>query len=92
MTCWPCFSSLSIPYLFFILFTVTVIDQNLSLTKLGKRSQEVFKDVLVGALQLIEASHDTPYMWNLKRNYINKFTKQRLTDLENALMVAGGKQ
>ena len=30
-------------------------------------------------------------MWNLKRNATNECTKQRLTDLENKLMVAGGR-
>ena len=30
-------------------------------------------------------------MWNLKRNYTNELTKQKLTDLENELTVAEGK-
>ena len=43
-----------------------------------------------------EMSYDIPYMWNLKENQkymiqMNLLTKQRLTDLENKLMVAGGK-
>ena len=38
-----------------------------------------------------EISHDIPYMWNLKRNDSNELTKQRLTNLENELMVARGK-
>ena len=38
-----------------------------------------------------EISYDIPYMWNLKRYNTNELTKQRLTDLENELMVAGGK-
>jgi len=32
------------------------------------------------------------YMWNLKRNGTDEFTKQRLTDLENKLKVACGKE
>jgi len=36
-------------------------------------------------------SYDIPYIWNLKRNDTNRFIKQRLTDLENKLMVGGGK-
>ena len=35
--------------------------------------------------------YDIPYMWNLKRNDTNELTKQRLTDLENELVVARGK-
>ena len=31
-------------------------------------------------------------MWNPKRNDTNELTKQRLTDLENKLMVARGKR
>ena len=31
------------------------------------------------------------YMWNLKRNYTNEPTKEKETDLENRLMVAGGR-
>ena len=34
--------------------------------------------------------YDIPFMWNLKRNDTNKITKQRLTDLENELMVVRG--
>ena len=30
-------------------------------------------------------------MWNLKRNYKNELNKKRPPDLENKLMVAGGK-
>ena len=30
-------------------------------------------------------------MWNLKRNDTNELTIQRFTDLENKLMVSGGK-
>ena len=30
-------------------------------------------------------------MWNLKRNYGNEITKQRITDLEKELTVAEGK-
>ena len=37
-----------------------------------------------------EISYDIPFMWNLKRNYTNKITKQRLTDLENELLVVRG--
>ena len=37
-----------------------------------------------------EISHDIPHMWNLK-NDSNELTKQRLTNLENELMVARGK-
>ena len=37
-----------------------------------------------------EISYDIPFMWNLKRNDTNKITKQRLTDLENELMVVRG--
>ena len=33
--------------------------------------------------------YDIPYMWNLKRNYINELTYQRETDFKNELMVAG---
>ena len=33
-----------------------------------------------------------PYMWTLKRNGTDEFTKQRLTDLENKLKVACGKE
>ena len=40
---------------------------------------------------LLELSQDLPYMWNLKRNDTNELTKQRLTDLENELIVARGK-
>ena len=39
-----------------------------------------------------EISYDTPYMWNLKRNDTSELTKQRETDLENELMVAGGRE
>ena len=41
-----------------------------------------------------EISYDIPYMWNLKRNYtkeLNLQNRKRLIDLENELMVAGGK-
>ena len=39
-----------------------------------------------------ELSYDIPYMWNKKKIHdTNELTKQRLTDLENKLMVAGGK-
>ena len=39
-----------------------------------------------------EISYDFPFMWNLKRNDTNEFTykTERLTDLENELMVASG--
>ena len=39
-----------------------------------------------------EISYDFPFMWNLKRNDTNEFTykTERLTDLENELMVAEG--
>ena len=37
-------------------------------------------------------SYDIPYIWNLKRNDTSRFIKQRLTDLENELMVAEGKE
>ena len=30
-------------------------------------------------------------MWNLKRNYTSELTRQKLTDLENKLVVAGGR-
>ena len=30
-------------------------------------------------------------MWNVKRNDTNELTKQKQTDLENELMVAGGR-
>ena len=30
-------------------------------------------------------------MWNVKRNDTNELTKQKETDLENELMVAGGR-
>ena len=37
-----------------------------------------------------EILYDISYMWNLKRNDTNKLTnRNRLTDLENNLMVAG---
>ena len=36
-------------------------------------------------------SYNIPYMWNLKRNYGNEITKQRITDLEKELTVAEGK-
>ena len=39
-----------------------------------------------------EISYDTPYMWNLKRNDTSELTKQRETDLENELMVAGSRE
>ena len=32
-----------------------------------------------------------PYMWNLKKNDTNEPTKEKETDLENRLMVAGGR-
>ena len=37
-----------------------------------------------------EISYDIPYMWNLKSNDTHQFTyeTERLTDLENELMVA----
>ena len=35
--------------------------------------------------------YDIPYVWDLRRNDTNELTKQRLTDLENELMVARGK-
>ena len=38
-----------------------------------------------------EISYDIPYMWNFKRYNTDELTKQRLTDLENELMVARGK-
>ena len=38
-----------------------------------------------------EISYDIPYMWNFKRYNTDELTKQRLTDLENELMVAEGK-
>ena len=34
--------------------------------------------------------YDISYMWNLKRNDRNELTKQKETDLENELTVAGG--
>ena len=37
-----------------------------------------------------EISYDISYTWNLKRDNKNELTKQRLTDLENELMVVGG--
>ena len=36
-----------------------------------------------------EISYDISYTWNLKRDNKNELTKQRLTDLENELMVVG---
>ena len=40
-----------------------------------------------------EISYGIPYMWNLKRNDTNEliYKTERLTDLENELMVAGGR-
>ena len=42
-----------------------------------------------------EMSCDTPYMWNLNRNDTNERTykreRERLTDLENELIIAGRK-
>ena len=38
-----------------------------------------------------EISYDIPYVWNLKRNDTNELTKQKVTELENKLMVAQGK-
>ena len=39
-----------------------------------------------------EISYSIPYMWNLKRNHTNEliYKTERLTDLENKLMVARG--
>ena len=41
-----------------------------------------------------EISYDFPFMWNLKRNDTNEFTykTERLTDLENELMVTKGER
>ena len=36
-----------------------------------------------------DISYDISYTWNLKRDNKNELTKQRLTDLENELMVVG---
>ena len=36
-----------------------------------------------------DISYDISYTWNLKRDKKNELTKQRLTDLENELMVVG---
>ena len=38
-----------------------------------------------------EISYDISYMWNLKRTDTNECTKQRLEDLGNELMAAGGR-
>ena len=32
-------------------------------------------------------SYDIMYMWNLKNDNMNAFTKQKLTDIENKLIV-----
>ena len=37
-----------------------------------------------------EISYDVPYVQNLKRNDTNELPKQKLTDLENKLLVAKG--
>ena len=40
-----------------------------------------------------EILYDIPYMWNLKRHDTNEliYNTERLTDLENELMVVGGR-
>ena len=47
-------------------------------------------------IKLLEENTGTekviPYMWNLKRNDTDEFTKQRFTDLENKLKVVCGKE
>ena len=42
--------------------------------------------------QTREISYGIPYVWNLKRNHTNEliYKTERLTDLENKLMVARG--
>ena len=39
-----------------------------------------------------EVSHDIPYMQNLKKNGTNELIYKTETDLENGLMVAGGRR
>ena len=38
-----------------------------------------------------QISYDITYMWNFKRHNTDELTKQRLTNLENELMIAGGR-
>ena len=48
--------------------------------------------ILSEVRQTGEISYSIPYMWNLKRNHTNEliYKTERLTDLENKLMVARG--
>ena len=48
--------------------------------------------ILSEVSQTGEISYGIPYMWNLKRNHTNEliYKTERLTDLENKLMVARG--
>ena len=48
--------------------------------------------ILSEVSQTGEISYSIPYMWNLKRNHTNEliYKTERLTDLENKLMVARG--
>ena len=38
-----------------------------------------------------EKCHSIPHIWNLKRNDISLQNRKRLTDLENELMLLGGR-
>ena len=48
--------------------------------------------ILSEVRQTGEISYGIPYVWNLKRNHTNEliYKTERLTDLENKLMVARG--
>ena len=45
--------------------------------------------ILSEVSQTEKEKYGIPYTWNLKRDNKNELTKQRLTDLENELMVVG---
>ena len=50
------------------------------------------RDCYTEVSQPEKEKYDIPYMWNLKRNDTNELTykTERLIDLQNGLMVAGG--
>ena len=50
------------------------------------------ESVILSEVSQMERDMNTPYMWNLKRNHADELAyKTETQDLENELMVAGGK-